>query len=374
MHTGCPGRKRAFFLTFKAAYVRHTIDHEVIACSVVGFAALTLLPIFLHGEQKKVIKWVAGAAAAILLFIAMPLSIPLDTPVIFRYPAMLAENVLRFCFRIGPCISYLGGHSTYLDDYEKRMAEIRKKNVLPPIKGSVDIYPTLSDVVIAYGFDYKPRPIFQSYLAYRQPLAQTNLDHLKSDKAADTLIIQELKDIYGYYPMLYDGPSWPEILARYEPKSLHPGGLLLSKRLKPLTLTIQKADETSANVGEDVSRIDLKRSKILFAKINIAMTPIGALQKLFFRVYPPKIEVVTRDGTKRQFIAPSEIMKSGFIISPFARSPEQVQQLFQSKEPAGSADNDVSSFKLIETKNDFPWKVFSNNYTVETFSVNVSSP
>lgn len=368
MHPGGPGGKRAFFLTFKAAYVRHTIDHEVIASSVFGFAALALLPIFLHVERRKAMKWVAGVTAAVLIFLAMPLSLPLDSPLIVRYPAMLAENILRFCFRIGPCISYLGGHSTYLSDYQKRMAEIREKNVLPQIKGSVDIYPSLSDVLIAYGFDYKPRPIFQSYLAYRQPLAEINLEHLKSGKSADTLVIQEMKDLYGYYPMLYDGPSWPEIVAKYEPQSLQPGGLLLAKRVKPLTVSMQKVDEKTASVGEDVS-LHPKQGKILFANVNIKMTPLGSIQKLFFRVYPPKIEVVTGSGTKGPFIAPSEIMKSGFIVSPFAQSPEQVKRLFVAEELANNAENDVSKFKLTETKNDFPWKVFSNDYTIETYSV-----
>lgn len=372
MHSSSPGGKRAFFLTFKAAYVRHTIDHEGIATSVFGFATLVLLPIFLYTERTKLMKWVAGTTAAILIFVAMPLSLPLDLPLLVRYPVMLFNNVYDFALRVGPCISYLGGHSTYLSDYQKRMAEIREKNVLPQIKGSVDIYPALSDVLIAYDFDYKPRPVFQSYLAYRQPLAQINVDHIKSGRAANTLVIQEMKDLYGYYPMLYDGPSWPEILTRYEPQSIHTGGLILSKREKPLTFHLQKIDEKTVSVGE-VLKLNSKQGKILFAKVNIQMTPIGSIQKLFFRVYPPKIEVATRTGTKGQFIAPSEIMKSGFIVSPFAQTPAEVKKLFSGAELANNADNEVTEFKLIETKNDFPWKVFSEQYTFETYSVDLSS-
>jgi len=356
-------------LTFKAAYVRHTIDHEVIASSVYGFAALSLVPFILKAERNKIAKIVGMVSVAAIMFVALPLSLPLnDVPLVVRYPMMLIQNALVIVQQTGPCLSQLGGNKVNQEGYDKRLGEIREKNQLADVNGTVDLYPCLCNVAIAHGYEYKPRPVFQSYLAYRQPLTKLNDDHLRSDKAANTLIIQEMTDLYGYYPTLYDGPSWPDILSRYEPKSCQPAGLVLSKRAQPLKWELRPLHAQRAKLGDAIEIKDAE-NKIVFAKINVALTPVGSVQKLFFRVFPPTLETTTSSGEKKTFKAPSEIMKSGFILSPFAKSPEQVQEMFTNKRNSAT---DVTTFTVAESKNDFAWNVFAPDYTIELYELVVT--
>jgi hypothetical protein len=350
-----------FFLVFKAAYVRHTHDHEPIASSVFGFAALALIPFILKTETHKLARWLGVGAIVFMTIVTLPMSLPVDAPAVTRYPMLLLSNVLSVFQKALPCISYVTGSSDLDKNFQARMAEIRKENALPEIKGSVDIYPVMCKVPIAYGLDYKPRPVFQSYLAYREPLARLNDEHLRSSKAADTIVVQKLQDCYGYYPMLYDGPSWIDLLTRYQLQSCQPAGLILTKRSSPKAMELFPLESQNAKLGDPIS-LEQFKNKTIFARMELKLTLAGRLQKLFFRIYPPEIEVVLTDGSKRKFIAPSEITKSGFIITPFAESPEQVAKLF-SASPSQTAE--VTSFTLSQSKNDFDWAVFEPNYSLE---------
>ncbi|MDZ4833668.1 MAG: hypothetical protein SGJ27_07790 [Candidatus Melainabacteria bacterium] len=356
-------------MTFKAAYVRQTIDHEVIASSVYGFAALALLPIFFKYETNKVFRSVAGTAVAIMLLVLLPISLPLELPLLARYPLLVGFNFFQVGVRTGPCLAYLGGSKTFEENFKKRMQKIKDENELPALEGAVDIYPVMSNVAIAHEFDYRPRPVFQSYLAYTQPLTKINKEHLASEKAAPTIVIQSLKDCYGYYPSLYDGPSWPSLLSQYEPVSTHPGGLVLKKRLRASNAVLNKIRTTAFKLGEPV--VLEPSEKIIFAEIETKQTALGAVQKLFYRIFPPAIDVVLSDGSKKHFIAPSQILKSGFVMSPYVVSPAEFEKLYAAN-PGKSSLSGVKSVTISETKNELPWNVFYPDCQISLYELSIT--
>ncbi|MBX9666414.1 MAG: hypothetical protein K2X93_02300 [Candidatus Obscuribacterales bacterium] len=353
-------------MTIKAAYARQTIDHQAIA-SAFCFVALALLPIAWKLDKSRLARTICGIILAISLFVALPINLRYNSQTnYFLYPSLILYNFIQLNARVEALINCVNGSSTFKNEYAKRMSKVKNDNELPEIKGSVDIYPCLCNVVLAHGYNYKPRPIFQSYLAYRKSLADLNATHLKTGKAADYLILQELKDLYGYYPMLYDGPSWPEILSRYQPIELHKGGLLVKKRATPLSYELKSLRRVPLKLGE---KIDLSKDtgkKIVFAKINLPLTPFGSLQKLFWRIYPPTLTVHLKDGSKQSFCAPSEIMKSGFIISPFVEKTEEIQSLFTKSDALNPLE--VQAFSIVEEKKDLPLPVFQDG-TVELFQI-----
>jgi len=356
-------------LTFKAAYVRQSIDHQVIAPSVFGFAALALIPFFFAGKTSKWMKAVASVALASMLFVAIPANLPIaKMPYILSFPAMLFWNGYETVSRFSRCAQVLEGKSSIPDSYQKHMQGIKEANHLPPLKGTVDIFPNEINVVIASGYDYHPRPVIQSYVAYTQSLLKINRDFMQSPKAADFLVLQEMRDVYGFYPTSYDGPSWLEFLSRYEPTTCQPSGLIVKRRPTPVTLELKSLGTETAHLGEP---IDLKDSgtSVLFAKINLPITSAGSLQKLFFRIYPPTISVELKNGRKESFVVPTENLKAGFIISPFVCTPEEIKGLYAPNPLDGLKDNEVARVTIGERKNDFPWHALSDNFTIELFSL-----
>lgn len=353
-------------MTFKAAYVRQTLDHQVIAPSVFGFAALALTPFFIK-ETSKPIKVTALISLASMLFIAIPANMPMPgIPPLLIYPTMLFGNLYDTALRLHQCPSVLLGQSKIAADYQKRMAAIKEKNHLPALTGTVDLLPAQLNVVIANNYNYQPRPVIQSYLAYKESLIETNKNYWAKGKAADYVVLQEMTDTYGYYPTLHDGPSWVELLSRYEPTCCQPSGLIVKKRSQPRSITLKTLETIETKLGEPVTIA--ASNQIVFAKINVKITPLGSLQKLFFRIYPTAIAVQLKNGKKESYVAPTDNLRAGFILSPFVRQPEEIKALYsQSKDLHTS--NDVVELTISERKNDFPWHILSDQYTIELFSL-----
>ena len=97
--------------------------------------------------------------------------------------------------------------------------------------GTVDLYPTDAAILVAHDVAYRPRPVFQSYVACSATLAAMNADYLRSPRAPDNILfdIQPLSwwSVWhdrGRFPTLDDGLSWPELLTRYDIAAASPQG------------------------------------------------------------------------------------------------------------------------------------------------------
>jgi hypothetical protein len=357
-------------LTFKAAYVRQTIDHQVIAPSVFGFAALALAPFFIQSQNKS-LKAMALVSVASMLFIAIPANMPMQgIPPLLVYPTMLFGNAYDSAVRLPQCLLALQGKSSVPEAYHKRMEKIKNENHLPALAGSVDLLPADLNVVIANNYNYQPRPVIQSYLAYKESLLETNKNYWARNKAADYVVLQEMKDCYGYYPTLHDGPSWPELLSRYQPDNCQSSGLIVKKRSEPRQLKLEPIETIEAQLGHTIAitAASTGKDKIIFAKINLKVTALGSLQKLFFRIYPADISVQLKNGKQESYVAPSDNLRAGFILSPFVATPEEIKALYSGTDSLHQS-NDVMTVKISERKNDFPWHILSDHCTIELFSL-----
>lgn len=352
--------------------MRQTLDHQVIAPSVFGFAALALTPFFIK-EKSKPIKAIALISLASMLFIAIPANMPMPgIPPLLIYPTMLFGNLYDTAVRLPQSGLVLLGQSRGPADYQKRLADIKEKNHLPALTGTVDLLPVQLNVVIANNYNYQPRPVIQSYLAYKESLIETNKNYWSTKKAADYLVLQKMEDTYGYYPALHDGPSWIELLSRYEPTCCQPSGLIVKKRSQPRSIKLKALETIETKLGETVKIAATDKNKIFFAKINVKITPLGALQKLFFRIYPPGIDVQLKSGKKESYVAPTDNLRAGFILSPFVCQPEEINALYSDSSSASNTlhnSNDVVAFTISERKNDFPWHILSDHCTIELFSL-----
>src|SRR5262249_8899468 len=88
---------------------------------------------------------------------------------------------------------------------------VQKQLTLPTPRGTVDLYPSALGYVVANGWSYAGRPVFQSYSAYTGALAELNASHLRGADAPDTIFFG-VQPIDGRFPSLDDSLSWPELL------------------------------------------------------------------------------------------------------------------------------------------------------------------
>ncbi|HEV8455353.1 MAG TPA: hypothetical protein VGQ24_10695, partial [Gemmatimonadales bacterium] len=214
--------------------------------------------------------------------------------------------------------------ATYGARFEQTMDSIRQAIPLPGIPGTVDVYGWEQAAALAYGLDYRPRPVFQGYSAYTEPLIDLNLSHLKSDEAARTLLF-DVGSIDDRYPSLDDGALWPEIISRYGLLSTTPRFLVLQRRAHPLAVSTTTLQRTRAEVGAEI--VIAGDSPVIWAKIDFRETAAGKLISTAFR--PPivtiRVQLVT--GQEAEYRLVPAMAGAGFLLSPLIETREHFSAL-----------------------------------------------
>jgi hypothetical protein len=194
------------FFSFKAGYCRADSFHTSIFIKLLFVLALFYSILLFQSKEHKYFK--------LLFLLCLFQSIfTLNLDILTNKTTTLVGNVEDTFVQIKSnylsFFNVISGKASLKDPYEKEQEKIRNKYKLPSLKGTVDIYPFHQQLIFAYGLDYRPRPIFQSYAVYTEKLAEINVEHLRS-KAPKNILFR-IETIDDRYPSLEDSLSWPEL-------------------------------------------------------------------------------------------------------------------------------------------------------------------
>ena len=170
------------FLLFKAGLVRCDVHVYTLVFGLLVVAALLALTWARRAlELALALLAVAGLAGGLWAHAATEHG----WPTMYFPPVFPAEALAR----IGTIPLAWQGDARAAE--RERIAErVRAEHPLPPIKGTVDIYPYEEDIVLEHGFELHPRPVFQSYMAYTPRLARANAEHLAGDDAPQWILLR----------------------------------------------------------------------------------------------------------------------------------------------------------------------------------------
>ncbi len=324
------------FVAFKAGFVRHD-GHELIAIgSLLGVALLRAC------RQKK--GYVGLAAIMLVTIMALRSQVP-------DWNAMantLSESVavygkqtrMMFGWMFAPASLQESLHSEYAETKSGLAVEL--EGYRP--SGSLDVYPTEQSLVFAIGAHWQPRPVFQSYSAYTPYLAELNRVHLR-ERGADELLFG-LSSIDGRYPSIDDGPSWPTMLALYQPAEMVADRWLALRRaadrpheqLRPLA-GMQMA------LGEWLA-LPQSRNVPVFIRLHLVPTTWGRLANLAYKRPPVYLRVELADGRKIRHRIPEGSAAAGFIVSPYLESVFDIGNLWLEKWPGRLQSAQVLRMKV----------------------------
>jgi hypothetical protein len=210
----------------------------------------------------------------------------------------------------------VGGREDLDSSYARQLQRTREKAALLPIpKGSTDLYPHRSALLAGMPVEYRPRPAFQSYLAYTPRLAELNATHLRGGSAPDSILVA-IEPIDRRWPSLEDGPSWPELMARYRPTAVKGKHVLLERLPRPRTLRMEPLAVIEVGAGDAVPiPDDISEVRSLYAEIDVESTALRAAANVLFKAPALYITARLRDGRviKRRLVA--GMAKAGFILS-----------------------------------------------------------
>jgi len=198
-------------------------------------------------------------------------------------------------------------------------------------------------LAFAYDSQYRPRPVLQSFSAYTPLLAELNANHLRTDKAADTIVLDG-DTIDGRYLSLDDGLSWPELLTRYDVRQVEIPFVVLQRATAPRKFTLTRLQEVSIKFGEQLSLPT--NIGPLWAEIEIDPTFTGSLASALFK--PPTLVINTtlRNGQHRVNRIVPEMAKSGFILSPCITDCTSFADLTSDRPQPGLDGKAVTAFNI----------------------------
>jgi hypothetical protein len=251
--------------------------------------------------------------------------------------------------------------NTLKAEYEKSLSNIKAMSYLPTLNGKVDTYPFDQAKLIANGYEWAPRPTFQSYQAYTSKLINLNNDHLLSSKAPDYLLFK-VAGIDERYPTLDDGLSWPTILTNYRLKGTY-GEFLVLNRDQPNNIAANTCNQGSATYSFDEQIPVPGNGALIFAVIDLKPSFLGKLVNFFFKKSEIRITIKMKDGASKNYRLVPIMATSGFLLSPLIEKTEDFKKIISGQRLSKS--NQISTFSIAPVDQFWQWnREFKVNFKI----------
>jgi hypothetical protein len=274
------------------------------------FPAIALLPFVLSVHERlqrdDVLRRTSVAITVAATLVAFRITSPatVGTELVFRI-----QNSVR--------------NLAHLDDLRQRREDewrsVAERSDLPKIRARignarVDLMTWELGMLIVNGFNYVPRPLFQSYSAYTPTLARLNEAHFL-DAHAPEFVLLKLDAIDERVPMSEDGLTLIALLKLYRPVLSERGFLLLQRdaSASAAPTVADGAAMTAANMGADIPFVKQKSPIAGFFRIDLST--FGKIYTLLFREPSLMLVVKTAKGETRHRLVRATAA-SGFIVSP----------------------------------------------------------
>ncbi len=171
-------------------------------------------------------------------------------------------------------------------------------------------------VAIYNGFNYRPRPVFQSYSVYTPELAKLNADFYRSKRAPDFVLLK-IHSIDERLPVMDDSAVFYLVAHRYRYVLSEKSFQLWQKTTDTLPPAAEpRVTERRMLRLEEAWPVASYGEQPLWVRIDLQPSLLGRLRTFFYK--PPMLRFVIRDSTGKQttYRMPAPIGRAGFIVSP----------------------------------------------------------
>lgn len=333
------------FVTFKAGFVRHD-GHALISGEALAIASLLAVAIS------------PSNVGYFLVFLTLTVFINIES----HYKPNIRESFINQ-FQTTYISTWNGVRVRVLQPtqleikYKEMLKSIHQLNPLPKLNGTSDIYPFDQSLLIASENIWNPRPIFQSYHAYTNKLADLNKAFLESANAPDNIFFR-IESIDGRFPSNDDGLSWPVILNKYMPNGFVGQFLILEKKTSQPTqttgLTLLQANY-QLNSWIKLPQVN----KPIWASIDIEQSWTGKIKRLIFKSSFLVISIRMNNGESKQFRLIPENSKQTFLLSPLIENAREFNSLYIDTKSLES-----KKIKEISISVDGNQRDWQNTYTI----------
>lgn len=351
----------ALFTAFKHGFVRND-GHQAVSAMFLLLLALTGLAMVWPVVRPQ--QWLLKTGAFLPVIAALLYTVcSFDHVGLTPFPRVLAQTFKPKQW-LAPVKSLFGSKSAK-DQYRRYLAYYRDQFPLPPLKSDTDVYSFNQMALFANAISYRPRPIFQSYSAYTPRLAELNVAHLRSDDAPSTVVLDGFT-IDDRYLMLDDGPSWPELLTRYDVQQVEIPFVVLTRSKVPRQFKLTLLRDVSIKFGEQLA-VAPTPNTVVWAQIEIQYSAAGSLVATLFKPQELSFNTILRSGQQHIRRLVPEMARSGFILSPYVQGPPECAALASAQWPNLLTDNEVTAISIVPANDVLPIACYKNAIRIRLY-------
>jgi hypothetical protein len=330
-------------LTAKHSFLRYDVDHALhgafqglCAAAIFGFVMLRRSE---HGEAEQrrgpaLLAIVAMVAASLSLF-------SYDRAHWYGARFFLHLDLRARVARMGDFVSdplRLGLR------HQRALAAIRRDHPLPPLDGTVDVYPWELSLAFAHGLALDPRPSLGSHMADRPDIAAANAVHLASPAGPDHVLFR-VDSLDHRFPAMDDGPSWPVLLAGFRLRGESGGHLVLDRAWAGRRLEWGEPIARQLVFGERLE-IDHRPDRLLWLRVDPVRTRRGGLLAVACRGPIVYLSVESAAGREHWYRLVPGAARAGFLLSPLVVDNAGMAALFDGSWPERLATQRVRALAL----------------------------
>lgn len=184
-------------------------------------------------------------------------------------------------------------------------------------RASLDVLGFEQAVALFNDFNYRPRPIFQSYSVFTPYLSHMNRRYYEGDTAPD-YVLMKIQSIDGRLPMMDDSEVMRLLPHRYDYVLAERGYQLwhrLEGKFDPATVAPTPLLTTDLRIGDSLS-LEPYAGKRIWARIVLKQSFFGWLNGFLYK--PTEVRLLIKDssGVDTPFHLPLPLGRTGFILNP----------------------------------------------------------
>jgi len=322
------------FIIFKAGYVRNDYHEVVSICTLISSILLSFL--FLEISRRK--KLILLAMPGIMLLV-----------VLYGY-----NSNIYFDQRIKKALGggFYDAYSYLFTGWNKNqylVEEYKSSNHLKAYKeiihnNSVDVLPFGEcHSLILGGFNYKPRPIFESYCAYSKKLGEFNEASLYKGSCPEYVLLK-IQSIDGRFPTLDDSLYLLGLLSNFKINNSENDYLVMKKT--EACNPPQLLELSTFSISRE-HKITVPESKNpVCCTVVIPYNYFGSIMNIIYKTTPPHISVELDGGETRFYSLPSDESANTFLLSPLIQDSKAFLQM------VNSAARTIPKHKVLTVKFD----------------------
>ena len=296
------------FLIWKHGMTRFSISHIPRLLTLLPFVGILGL---LHRSSGKAQIWRQVALALGIVSSAIALHL---------VGALSSVSPSSALARLGKNSRILANPSGHVHHLVDALNAERAKAGLPETakaigNSSVDIFGNNQAIALLNGFNYAPRPAFQSFSAYTPALARMNNKYFLSPARPEYMVFY-VDTFNNRFPPLDDGLLWPNLLESYDPILVEKNGILMRKSNRPSSSPVL-LESRRITLGAPMN-LSLHAGKNLFLKFDFSPTLSGSVKGIAYKPPLTILRITKADGAvpRNEFLFSYLAASSGCIISP----------------------------------------------------------